>query len=208
MRLKLFILFLLIIVSGQWSMVSAQSPKELLDEVVQRAFAQGYVDIDFSVAMGDAETGGNIRVQGNKFVLQAAGMTTWFDGQTQWTYVEANEEVNVSQPSKEELQALNPYAWMSLYEQGYELKFAETSVSGVRKVIMTTTEPREEMQSIVLLIHETELYPVRISMASRGGLDVTVIDIDRFEVKNQLLPDEVFLFNKADYPGVEVIDLR
>ncbi|MBO7419127.1 MAG: hypothetical protein J6U14_09380 [Bacteroidaceae bacterium] len=205
---RLLFIGLLLIVNCQLSIVNCQTPEELLKEVAQRAFAEGYVDIDFTVYMGDGDTEGSILVQGDKFVLEAAGMKTWFDGKTQWTYVEANEEVSVSEPSAEELQTLNPYAWMSLYEQGYELKFGETAVPGVRKVIMTTTIPREEMQSIVLMIHETELYPIRISMASRGGRDVTVIDVVHFDVMKQPLPESAFVFDKKEYPGVEIIDLR
>jgi hypothetical protein len=203
MRLKLLIVLLFgnLVAFGQ-------TPKELLDEVVQRAFANGCVDVDFTVYMDDSESQGHIIVQGKQFVLETPGMKTWFDGKTQWTLVEENEEVNVSEPTDEELQALNPYAWMALYQQGYELKFGDTGVPEVRKVIMTTTIPREEMQSIVLLIHQKDLYPVRLSMASRGGLDVVVINIDRYEVKKQSLPETAFVFDKSKYPGIEVIDLR
>lgn len=203
MRQKLLIVLLLgnLVAFGQ-------TPKELLDEVVQRAFANGYVDVDFTIHMDDAESQGHIIVQGKQFVLETPGMKTWFDGQTQWTLVEENEEVSVSEPTDEELQSLNPYAWMALYQQGYELKFGDTGVPEVRKVIMTTTIPREEMQSIVLLIHQTKLYPVRLSMASRGGLDVVVIDIDRYEVKQLPLPEDAFVFEKSKFPGIEVIDLR
>lgn len=203
MRIRLLILLLL------GNLVAwGQTPKELLDEVVKKAFAEGCVSIDFSVYMDEQSSQGHITVQGRQFVLETPGMKTWFDGKTQWTLVEENEEVNVSEPTEEELQSLNPYAWMSLYQQGYELKFGETGVPDVRKVIMTTTIPREEMQSIVLLIHQKELYPVRLSMASRGGLDVVVIDINRYEVKRQPLPAAAFVFDKSKYPGVEVIDLR
>ena len=203
-----FALIILIwsMVNGQWSM--AQSPKELLDLAASKAFAEGYVDIDFTVHMAEGEASGSVLVQGKQFVLDTPGMKTWFDGKTQWTYVEANDEVSVSEPTAEELQALNPYAWVSLYQQDYTLKFGETAVPNVRKVIMTTTVPREEMQSIVLLLHEKDLYPVRISMASRGGLDVVVIDVDKYEVHKQPLPTSTFAFNKADYPDVDVIDLR
>jgi len=190
----------------QFSM--AQSPKELLDLAASKAFSEGYVDIGFNLYMGEDETEGNIVVQDKMFILQTPGMKTWFDGKTQWTYIEENEEVSISEPTAEELQALNPYAWVSLYQLGYELKFGETTVPNVRKVIMTTTLPREEMQSIVLMLHETELYPVRISMASRGGLDVIVIDVNKYEVHKQPLPTASFTFNKADHPDVDVIDLR
>jgi len=205
---RFLVALIVLIFNCQFSIVNAQTPKALLDEVVQRAFAEGYVDIDFKVYMNDQTSEGSIIVQGKQFVLDTPGMKTWFDGQTQWTLVEENEEVNVSEPTDEELQALNPYAWISLYQQGYELKFGETSVAGARKVIMTTTLPREEVQSIVLLIDEKALRPVRLSMASRGGLDVVVVDIERYEVNKRPLPATAFVFDKRQYPGVEVIDLR
>ena len=197
-----------LIFNCQFSIVNAQTPKELLDEVVGKAFASGHAEAAFTVYMDGAETQGNIVVQGRKFVLQTPGLTTWFDGKTQWTLAEENGEVSISEPTDEELQSLNPYAWMSLYQQGYELKWGDTGVPDVRKVIMTTTVPRDEMQSIVLLIHQTKLYPVRLSMAGRGGLDVVVIDIRRYELHKQPLPDEAFVFDKSKYPGIEVIDLR
>ena len=168
----------LLILNCQFSIVNSQTPQELLDKIVEKAYASGYIDVDFTAYMEGGNSQGHILVQGKQFVLETPGMKTWFDGKTQWTLAEENEEVSISEPTDEELQSLNPYAWMSLYQQGYDLKFAETGVPNVRKVIMTTTIPREEMQSIVLLIHQTELYPVRLSMAGRGGLDVVVIDID------------------------------
>ena len=87
MRLKLLIVLLFgnLVAFGQ-------TPKELLDEVVQRAFANGCVDVDFTVYMDDSESQGHIIVQGKQFVLETPGMKTWFDGKTQWTLVEENEE--------------------------------------------------------------------------------------------------------------------
>ena len=204
----IFIAILLSIVHCQLSIVHSQTPQQLLDEAAAKATSGGHLDIAFTVHMSDGDMQGRIEVQGNKFVLLTPGMQTWFDGKTQWTYAEVNEEVSVTEPTLEELQAINPYAWISLYQQGYDLKFAETAVPNVRKVIMTTNVAREEMQSIVLLLHQTELYPVRISMASRGGLDVVVIDVDEYNVYQQALPDEHFTFSRAEHPGVEVIDLR
>ena len=206
--LRRVLVLVLLILNCQFSIVNSQTPQELLDKIVEKAYASGYIDVDFTAYMDGGNSQGHILVQGKQFVLETPGMKTWFDGKTQWTLAEENEEVSISEPTDEELQSLNPYAWMSLYQQGYDLKFAETGVPNVRKVIMTTTIPREEMQSIVLLIHQTELYPVRLSMAGRGGLDVVVIDIDSYNVNQRPLPNETFVFDKSKYPNIEVIDLR
>ena len=48
---------------------------------------------------------GTVDIKGDKFVLKTPDMITWFDGTTQWSFVERNEEVNVSTPTGEELQA-------------------------------------------------------------------------------------------------------
>ena len=41
---------------------------------------------------------GTVDIKGDKFVLKTPDMITWFDGTTQWSFVERNEEVNVSTP--------------------------------------------------------------------------------------------------------------
>ena len=78
-------------------------------------------------------------------------MKTWFDGHTQWSYVASADEVNVSEPTQEELQTLNPYAWLSLYKQGYRLKLS--SVGGkqdksVYYITMTAADKRKDPESL------------------------------------------------------------
>ena len=51
---------------------------------------------------------GTIQMKGDKFTLVTPEALTWFNGTTQWTYVERNDEVNVTNPTGEELQFTNP----------------------------------------------------------------------------------------------------
>ena len=57
---------------------------------------------------------GTLLLKGNQFYLNSGGIQSWFDGKTQWSYLESSEEVNVSNPTPEELQTINPYALLSI----------------------------------------------------------------------------------------------
>ena len=49
---------------------------------------------------------GVINIKGEKFVLKTPDMVVWFDGKSQWTYLEKNEEVSVTTPNEEEVMNL------------------------------------------------------------------------------------------------------
>lgn len=85
--------------------------------------------ISFTVRTSEALRRHN-PLEGDKFTFRGDGVTTWFDGHTQWSYLSSADEVNVSEPTPEELQSINPYALLSLYEQGYKLKLGEWRIPG------------------------------------------------------------------------------
>ena len=62
---------------------------------------EGGVKITFSVRAPEGNTNGSIRLKGDKFLLETEGVTTWFDGRTQWSYLASSDEVNVSEPTPE-----------------------------------------------------------------------------------------------------------
>lgn len=194
--------------------VSAQTDGMTAREVLDRAAetyrnSSGGVEMRFTVSTGGDETTGSIRLKGNRFVLDAGGLRTWYDGKTQWTYLEQTNEVNIAEPTEAELQALNPYAWLDLYKQGYSLTLdGTTAVQGVYKVVMTTTNQRQrDLQSIVVMIDRTSFQPKVVSIAGHGGRDLTVISIDSF-VARQNFPDSLFAFDRSQYPDAEIVDLR
>ena len=91
--------------------------KAVLDKTAEAFRKAGGVKADFiikSVTNGlvEGSESGTIQLKGEKFVLKASEVITWFDGKTQWSYVVRNDEVNVSNPTQEELQQINPYTFL------------------------------------------------------------------------------------------------
>ena len=98
--------------------------KAVLDKTAEAFRKTGGVKADFiikSVTNGlvEGSESGTIQLKGEKFVLKASEVITWFDGKTQWSYVVRNDEVNVSNPTQEELQQINPYTFQYMYQKGF-----------------------------------------------------------------------------------------
>ena len=189
------------------SLLAQDEATALLERTAEAIRSSEGIKASFAIQAQGVETEGTIFLKGTKFKLETEGVKTWFDGTTQWTLVEETEEVNISEPTAEELQSINPYAWLSLYKEGYKVRFGSGANEGERSIVMTTTKSRLDMQSIVLTVNERTLAPVRLSMAGRGGKDVAVIFIQSYDDK-QHYDDTLFTYPESQYPDVEVVDLR
>jgi len=185
----------------------AQQPdaRTILDRTAEAFRKLGGVRMTFTVRASGGTSTGTIRLKGDRFLLEAEGMTTWFNGHTQWSYLASADEVNISEPTAEELQTINPYALLSIYKQGYRLTLekADASQYGVR---LTATDLRRELQSVVVYVTKDSYRPVRVSTTQRGG-ETAVISIDSYR-SGENYSDALFVFDKKKYPTAELIDLR
>ena len=136
-------------------------------------------------------------------------MITWFDGQTQWSYVERNEEVNVTTPTAEELPFTNPALLLRTYKKGFTAVYKGESTAANGKMaydIELTPKKKSDLTKVTLQIEKQSSQPVRIVLYTQNGMSST-LQIKQLQT-NQNQPDRFFVFNEADYPDAEVIDLR
>lgn len=190
----------------------AQQPdaRDILDRAADAFRREGGVKITFSVRAPEGNTNGSIRLKGDKFLLETEGVTTWFDGRTQWSYLASSDEVNVSEPTPEELQSINPYSWLSLYKQDYKLKVAKTgnaSDDTAYKVVMNATKRSQDMQCIILYIEKGSFRPLKLNMVQRGSKDAAVVFINSYQTGKNY-DDSLFVFDRKAYPTAELVDLR
>ena len=86
----------------------AQEATKILDKSAATLRAAGNVKIAFTLEADGGSSTGYIKLQRQKFVINMGGTITWFDGKTMWTYVKANDEVNVTTPSADAVAKMNP----------------------------------------------------------------------------------------------------
>ena len=97
-------IFLLVLLMGV-ALCQAVAQQDAKAESILSKMADSYRKAGgISLTFGGTQQG-KLLLKGNKFCLESGGIKTWFDGKTQWSYVEQNEEVNVSSPTPEEIQS-------------------------------------------------------------------------------------------------------
>jgi outer membrane lipoprotein-sorting protein len=152
---------------------------------------------------------GTIEMKGDKFVLKTPDTYTWYDGKTQWAYVVRTDEVNLSNPSGDELQFTNPMILLRTYKKGFNLTYIGESTSDNGKIaddVLLVSKSKNDIEKIEIQIEKSSSLPVRLTVTMKNGLR-SVIRISKMTTgANQ--PDATFVFNPADYPDVEVVDLR
>lgn len=152
---------------------------------------------------------GYIRLSGQKFRLEISGMTIWFNGETLWTYIPENEEVNVSTPTSEELQSINPLHFLTIYQKGYHCQTGEKkSFQGKKteEIILKAEDTNLQWNNLTLYIDRTTYFPLYITLEDVEK-NSHVITINNYRQSMEWKNSE-FSFDSKQYPGVEVIDLR
>lgn len=187
--------------------VAQNSARDILQRAAETFRRSGGVSASFAIHSPEGNSTGFIRLKGEKFVLEAGGMTTWFDGHTQWTYLPESDEVNISIPTDEELQTLNPYAWLSLYDRGYDVKLLPAESAGQYKIEMVARSTEAQVSRVVLWLERSALQPVKFALTLSGSVEPTVITVRDYRTR-LAYTDALFVFDPREYPTAEVIDLR
>ena len=155
--------------------LSAQKDKqarEILDKTANARQQAGGIRATFG-----GTGNGTLLLKGNQFYLNSGGIQSWFDGKTQWSYLESSEEVNVSNPTPEELQTINPYALLSIYKNGYNYKYAGTKSRNGKQgfEVILTPENKQDITSITLFVSQTyqPLY-IKVEQNNKSANEIIV----------------------------------
>lgn len=179
---------------------SAQARK-VLDKAASKVNITKGASANFTISGGKLGTqSGSIAIKGNKFNARTSAAIMWYDGKTQWLYNKKNNEVNVSGPSASAQQSMNPYTFLNLYKQGYQMSLDKTASGDYN--IHLTGKGKSISEMYVLVDKSNNIKQVKMKQGNQW-LTITLTGL-----KSQNFGDNAFRFNAKDYPKAEIIDLR
>jgi outer membrane lipoprotein-sorting protein len=196
-KIRLIIWGMLFFVTASYG----QSATKVLDKTASVVSNKNGVEASFTISSkqyGDAK--GTIYVKGKKFYANTSAGIVWFDGKTQWTYVQQNDEVNICNPTQADLQAINPYNFIYMYKQGY----TSTMSANGNSYVVTLKGKGKKIQEMVITINKQTYVPTQIRMLQNKHW--TTVKVSNFRTVK--LSDSIFRFNSKAYPNAEIIDLR
>lgn len=175
--------------------------EKILDKVSVFLSNPEGVRIDFT-----GSENGYLIMKGEKFYLNNQSIQSWYDGKTQWSYLTDNEEVNISSPTKEEIQAISPYHLLKRYKSDYTYIYIGQSKRKGKLVHEINLTSKSDIINDIKLIISDDNKPVAILFYRNNKL-MSEVNITSLQTDSKI-DDKLFRFDKTKYPQVEIIDLR
>ncbi|GAB6010489.1 outer membrane lipoprotein periplasmic chaperone LolA1 [Viscerimonas tarda] len=194
---------------------SQNDSKSILNGVSNIYSSEAGFILDFTLNTEDTKSkttythDGKAYIKGNKFKIDVPDGITWFDGKTQWVYMKGGDEINVSNPTGEELAAISPVALLNLYKSGFKLsnkKEKKENGKPVYVIEMTPQKKGSDISKIILAIEQSTNYIASITLQGKDKVNNHLLI--KKHLKATALSDKTFVFNKKEYPNLEVVDLR
>ena len=207
--MKRYFLLILSILALAFNL-KAQNAETMFKAAVDKLKSYDNIEIAFDYSMINTEAGinetmeGSGFLQGKAFKLHIMGQDIICDGRITWTYNADAEEVMISEVDSDG--GSSPIAIINSYYDNITAKFLESNSDGTKKIEVKPLLGDENIEKIVVTIDEKSLEIKDLHVFDTNKNEF-VYNITKF-VTNQKLPADFFTFKEADYPDVEIIDMR
>lgn len=198
--ISIFSLFLTI------NSLKAQNIQSLLSEVSNKVKSYENIQIDFKYSLENTrenvkqDTRANITLKGDNYVLNMLGVTRIFDGKTIYTIVPEDEEVTISNYSKEEDKSISVSEMLTFYENGYNYKMdIQQNIRGrkIQFIKLSPIDSTTEIKNILLGIDMQTKHIYKLIQIDSSGTNYT-ITVNSFKT-NQPISQNLFIFDEEKY---------
>jgi len=147
-------------------------------------------------------------LKGSKFHLTLNNQVVLCDGSTVWTVINESKEVQINDYAKDE-NAITPTNILTIWEKNFRYKLInEETIDGIlcQVIDLIPNEGNKPYYKVRIYIDKAKQQVYKASVFQREGDTHTYI-IKKL-VTSEQIADTYFTFNKKDFPGYSVTDLR
>jgi outer membrane lipoprotein carrier protein len=206
--------YLLVLLSSFFHSAMAQHQQEeafaLLDSISQRSFRATFVYTNRAQVetLVMPEEDGQIFVYGNKYRLMLPGQEVINDGQTVWTYLKEENEVQIADHNPDR-EAAMPWTIFSNYRRDYTLSCFDTHRKNGHVYDSLALIAKDEENSLCSV-------KITVARATKHIQCVEIVDNNQ-NLHNFYITDfaydltfakDFFRFNIEAHQGIEIIDMR
>jgi outer membrane lipoprotein carrier protein len=208
------IIFIITLCSLTLSVFGQKDPEALniLDRFSETALKAPSVSMDFSiVTVNQMEKttdtlSGNVILSGDKYLLRLPDNTVWFNGETSWSYLPAENEVTITKPGKKDNSFQSrPSAVFSIYKKDYKARLVDETARNYI-IDLYPEDIKSDLIRIRLTIGKLKSDLVSLEYKKKDGITSTMV-VSKYDLQQQP-GKETFIFQPSKYKDVEVNDIR
>ena len=202
-----FLIIVLILLSNA-ILAQDQIAKEILDRLhrTTKSYKNTTIKFDF-ISENKAQNikddqKGTLILEGKKYQLIMGKQSIINDGESQWIYLADMNEVQIINHDIED-DMMNLQKLFTIYEKDYKYTYIGNEKKHLQ-IINLFPKKSKEFVKINIAVDSRDNQLKRIIIHDKNGWTYTYL-VKSFTINTTIKP---FIFNIADFPGIEVIDLR
>lgn len=186
---------------------------EILDQVIEKNESYENIEVEFTYKMENPDAGidesktGILLVKGDKYRLNIEGHIVISDGTNLYDLLVDEQEVMINSV-EDNSDAITPNNLLNSYKTNYKCKFVKEDLlrsKSVQIIELTPLKGRTFSKIKVIVLKDAQQI-LSFSIFDKNGSMYSYI-INKFTPNTKLDP-KAFIFNEADYPDFEIIDMR
>ena len=186
-----------------------EKAEKILKDLSANTKSYIYMDVDFdfnfintSQDINESQKG-NIKINQNKFRLDLNQQLIISDDSIQWIYLKESNELQIMEYDSQD-DMISPNKLFTIYENGYKSQYIELKEKN--HIIDLFPIESNEFKNIQLHIDQDKIQLKKIILFDKNGGSFSY-SITKL-ITDKEIDENAFRFNEANYPDLEIIDLR
>jgi Outer membrane lipoprotein carrier protein LolA. len=149
---------------------------------------------------------GSVILSKDSYKLDLPDNIVWFNGETSWSYLPAEQEVTITKPGKKDNSFQSqPSLIFSMYKKGYKTRMIEEKQDSYM-IDLYPVDIKNDIIRVRLLLEKPSLVLKSFEYKKRDGIIITLL-VNDYNLKE--VPDQgIFTFPQGKYKDADIVDMR